>query len=276
MPVEASLPEKILRDYDRLGLDDRFTFRCGPQMPCFTRCCRDVAIVLTPYDVLRMKKALGISSEEFLERYAILPFTREQKIPVVLLKMDPQTRRCPFVGPGGCTLYAHRPWACRMYPLGVADPKNPSASDRRFHFLLQEDFCLGHGQGDTYTVREWLEREGVEEYEMMGASFRDLMLDEFWERGPELTPEQMEMYFMACYDLDRFRRFVFETKFLELFDVDEARIEALRTDDLELLDFAIAWLRFSLFRQRTLRIRRSALEARRAGQAAPKEARAHG
>jgi hypothetical protein len=108
---------------------------------------------------------------------------------------------------------------------------------------------------------------------MMGASFRDLMLDPFWERGPELTPQQVDMYFMACYDLDRFRRFVFQTRFLELFDVDEARVEALRTDDLELLDFAIAWLRFSLFRQKTLKIRRSVIEARRA---APAEASSNG
>ena len=36
------------------------------------------------------------------------------------------------------------------------------------------------------------------------------------------------MFYMACYDLDRFRRFVFETRFLQLFEVDEARVEALR------------------------------------------------
>ena len=41
------------------------------------------------------------------------------------------------------------------------------------------------------------------------------------------------MFYMACYDLDRFRRFVFETRFLKLFDVDEARVEALRSDDQE-------------------------------------------
>jgi Fe-S-cluster containining protein len=263
MPADASLQEQILRDYPRLGPGDRFTFRCGKDLECFTRCCRDVSIVLTPYDVLRMKKALGITSTEFLERYALLPFAPEQKIPVVLLKMDPEVKQCPFVGPDGCSIYAHRPWACRMYPLGVADPKNPSPADRRFHFLLQEELCRGHGQGKVYTVREWLEQEGIEEYDMMGAPFRDLMLDDFWERGQELTPQQVDMYFMACYDLDRFRRFVFETKFLELFEVDEARVEAMRSDDLELLEFGTYWLRFSLFHQKTLKIKPSAAEARR-------------
>ena len=50
-----------------------------------------------------------------------------------------------------------------------------------------------------------------------------------------------------------------------LHEVDEARVEALRQDDEELLEFALQWLRFSLFREKTMQIRREAAEARRAG-----------
>ena len=64
------------------------------------------------------------------------------------------------------------------------------------------------------------------------------------------------MFYMACYDLDRFRRFVFETRFLEVFEVDEARVEALRGDDQELLDFGMQWLRFTLFGERSMKLRR--------------------
>ena len=271
MPARSPTEDQIIRDYPRLGQDDKFTFHCGRDLDCFTCCCQDISIVLTPYDVLRMKKALGVTSTEFLEKYTILPFTKEQKIPVILLKMDTASKRCLFVGEGGCGIYANRPWACRMYPLGVADPKNTTPSDRRFHFLLKEDLCHGHGRGKTFTVREWIEDQGIEEYDMMGAAFKELMLDDFWERDEDLTPQQMEMYHLACYDLDRFRRFVFETKFLDLFDVDEARVEAIRADEEELLEFAMQWLRFSLFKQKTLRISRSVIEARRraAEQAGP-------
>jgi len=73
----------------------------------------------------------------------------------------------------------------------------------------------------------------------------------------------MDMFHMACYDIDRFRRFVFETRFLELFDVDEERIAAMRSDDVELLEFAMQWLRFSLFRDRTMKIKPSVVEARK-------------
>lgn len=255
--------EKILREQPRLALDDRFRFVCDRGLECFTRCCRDVSIVLTPYDVIRLKRALGMDSSEFLDQYTISPFTPDQKFPVVLLKMDPETRRCPFVTAQGCTVYGSRPWACRMYPLGLAEPKNPTPAEHGFHFLVQEDLCKGHGEGEPRSVRQWIAEQGIEEYNMMGASFKELMLHDFWDSGKTLAPAQMDMYYMACYDLDRFRRFVFETRFLELFEIDEARVEALRTDDLELLDLGMQWLRFSLFQERTMKMSRKAREVRR-------------
>lgn len=256
--------EAILHDLPRLGPEDRFAFRCDAGLDCFTRCCQDVAIVLTPYDVLRMKQALGIDSSEFLRRYTISPFTPEQKIPAVLLRMDPESKRCPLVSEAGCSIYEHRPWSCRMYPLGLAEPRTPTSEERRFHFLVREEICHGHDQGPGCTVLEWTSGQGLEEYEMNGASFKALMLHEFWEQEEALTPEAMEMYFMACYDLDRFRRFVLESRFLECFEVDEARVAAIARDDEELLEFAMLWLRFTLFHERTMRLKPSVLQERTA------------
>lgn len=255
MPEQVLTPETILGDHPRMALDDTFTFRCSCDLDCFTRCCRDVSIVLTPYDVLRLKTALRMGSTEFLEKHTLPLFTPEQKFPMMILRMDPQTKKCPFVSERGCEVYAGRPWACRMYPLGVAKPKNPTPTDQPFHFVLHEELCHGHGQGEARSVREWIAEQGIEEYEMMGASFQELALHDFWGCGPALTPQQVEMFYMACYDLDRFRRFIFESRFLGLFEVDEARVEALRHDDEELLEFALQWLRFSLFQEKTMKIR---------------------
>ena len=255
--------DKILKDYPRMGPDDRFTFECRPGVSCFTRCCQDVSIVLTPYDVLRLTRALRTDSSEFLEKHTLSGFTEKPRFPVVLLKMQGEEKRCPFVGEKGCTVYGNRPWACRMYPLGAAEPQNPNPDEHGFHFLIREELCKGHGEGRSWSVREWVSDQGIEEYDMMGASFKALMLHPEWtQKGEALTPAQLDMLYMACYDLDRFRRFVFESRFLEYFDVDEARIEALRTDDEELLDFAMQWLRFSLFGDKTMRVRHSVMEAR--------------
>ena len=74
-PVDArrELEEKILKDSPRLGPDDRFEFGCHPGVSCFNRCCGDVNIFLSPYDVLRMKKRLGMTSSDFLEKHALMP-----------------------------------------------------------------------------------------------------------------------------------------------------------------------------------------------------------
>jgi hypothetical protein len=245
-----------------MTLDDSFTFECRRSLDCFTRCCSDVAIVLTPYDVFRLKSALRMDSSDFLDQYTLTPFNKDQKIPAVILRMDPETKRCPFVTDAGCSVYADRPWACRMYPLGVAEPRNPSPSDQAFHFLVREEICQGHDQGRSCTVRQWLADQGIDEYEMMGASFRDLMLHEFWDKEEPLEPRKMDMYYMACFDLDRFRRFVFETRLLSLFMMDEAKVEALRADDEELLEFAMHWLRFSLFGEKTMKIRPDVVQTR--------------
>ena len=259
--AELSLTQRTPpTDQPAIGMEDVFPFACNKGLDCFTSCCRDVAIVLTPYDVLRMKTALQMDSTEFLEKYTTPALSGEQKVPIVLLKMDSEDKRCPFVTEAGCRVYADRPWACRMYPLGMAEPRHPNPEARPFYFLLREDLCHGHGAGSGCTVRDWITGQGIEQYEMMEASFKHLMLSEIWEKGNTLPPEKLDMYFMACYDLDRFRRFVFETRFLKAFDVDEARIEAIRTDGEELLEFAMDWLRFVLAGERTMRVRKEVID----------------
>ena len=82
------LEERILKDAPRLGPEDRFKFACHPGISCFNRCCADVNIFLSPYDVLRLRQRLGITSTDFLEKYTLLPVQKEMRTPVVVLKMS--------------------------------------------------------------------------------------------------------------------------------------------------------------------------------------------
>ncbi len=262
--ARARLKEQIIADHPRLGPDDPFTFECRPGVSCFNRCCGDVNIFLSPYDVLRLKRRLGITSSEFLKRYAIIPVQKDMKTPVVVLKMnDDEHRSCPFVTEGGCSVYEDRPWPCRMYPVGLAAQRDTPDGWRgeHFYFLLREKGCKGFEEKRDWTVREWLEDQGMDPYEEWGDAYKELTLHEFFDLGGELRPEKLEMFFTACYDLDRFRRFVFESTLLERFDVDEDFVREMSYDDEELLRFAFLWLRFSLFGERTVRPREEAIEA---------------
>jgi len=261
-----ALQEKILTEYPRLGKDDVFRFSCHPGISCFNCCCSDVNIFLSPYDVLRLRQRLGLGSKEFLDRHTLVPIQKDMKTPVVLLKMNDDARKtCPFVRESGCSVYSDRPWPCRMYPLGLAARKDTPDGWRgeQFWFLLQDAECKGREEARQWTVREWLDDQGIDAFAEWGEAWKELTLHHFFETGGVLSPNRLEMFFTACYDLDRFRRFVFETTLLRRFDVDEDFVEQMRYDDEALLRFAFLWLRFSLFGEPTVRARPDVLEAYR-------------
>lgn len=262
--AQARLQEKILADYPRLGPHGTFQFGCNPGVSCFNRCCGDVNIFLSPFDVLRMKKRLEMSSSDFLEKYAMMPVQKDMKTPVVVLRMnEDEGKTCPFLTEKGCGIYTDRPWPCRMYPLGLASSKDTPDGFRgeRFYFLLKEDVCQGFGQQQEWTVSQWFDDQGIDEYDEWGEAFKELTLHKYFEEGGFLSPEKMHMLFVACYDLDKFREFVFDSTLTQRFDVDEDFVEEMRHSDEALLRFSFLWLRFSLFGEETVKVKPEVAEA---------------
>jgi hypothetical protein len=259
-----SLKETLLNEAPRFKEKDSFKFSCRKDLSCFTHCCGDVNIFLTPYDVLRMKNHLGLSSEDFLARYTLIPFNEEQQMPIVVLKMsESEGKPCPFVNSDGCSIYEDRPWSCRMYPLGFASPKEGATDDEEFYFLMQEGDCRGFEDGEEITVGKWLKDQGIIEYNEMGSLFKDISLHDHFQKGGTLDPQQMEMFYVGCYNLDKFRRFIFESSFLDSFEVQADLLEAVKHDDVELMKFAFMWLRYSLFGEPLMIVRREALDRKR-------------
>lgn len=252
MTDAKDLKQRILEEAPRFGLDDKFQFGCHPGVPCFNDCCRDINIVLTPYCVIRLKNRLGIRSGKFLDEYAVVPFNKDMSQPVPILKMgDDGQHVCPFVGPEGCTVYEDRPWACRMYPIGFASPLDIGKQGEPFYFLMEEDHCKGFAEQGEFTIREWIEDQGIAEYNEMGELFKPISLHPFFDSG-DLSPAKMDMFFMVAYDIDRFRRFVFGSTFLDKFKISQDVIDALRSDDVELMKFGYNWIRFALFQEPAL------------------------
>jgi Fe-S-cluster containining protein len=265
------LKQKVLKEYPRLGIDDKFKFACKKAFKCFTKCCADVNIFLTPYDILRMKKRLNIKSGQFLEEYTMLSATRKESdktisTPMVVLKMDnPPDKKCPFIREDGCTIYEDRPWSCRMYPIGLASQKTRYKKDgEEFYFLLKEDGCDGFKENEEWSIRKWEENQGIHIYNKMNESFKEINLHPVITSGKGLTPEQTTMYFLACYDLDNFREFIFKSNFFNAFQIDEKIKEKVKVDDEALLDFAFLWLRFSLLGEPTLTLKEEVVKRKKA------------
>jgi len=251
------VPE-VLRGRRQLSADDRFAFACHPGVPCFNRCCADVNIVLTPLDVLGLARRLELPTRAFLDRFTFTPMGKEIPLPVVMLRMrDAEGKRCPFVGEVGCTVYEDRPWACRMYPIGMAvPPARAGVEPEPIFFLFEDDFCHGREGAAAWTVAQWRLDQQVTPRDALEVGFREIVSHPWFIGGTRrLDPRQIQMFYTACYDLDTFRAFVFESTFLERFEVEPAVVERIATNDEELMRFGFRWLRYALFGEPTLAVR---------------------
>ena len=233
-----------------------FRFACHKDLACFTKCCARLQLILTPYDIVRLKTRLKIDSDQFLDQYTDIKMDSHPRFPMVrLLMSQDKDKKCPFVTSDGCTVYEGRPGACRIYPLGRAALKiEKQFETKETFFVVKEGHCLGFQETREWTIEEWLSNEGLEEYNRMNDLWLEILHSpKSLGTEPNLT-RKIQMFYMASYNLDRFRNFIFKSPFFERFDVDPEEKELISADDVALMKFAFNWLKFSLFEEKTMRV----------------------
>ena len=112
-PETLSLYQELERE--SLSPDSSFRFHCHADLPCFNQCCRTPTIILSPYDLLRLRQALGITSGQLLERYTRQEIEPSSHLPLVCI----DTHRS---AEGGSRSWGRR--AARFIPIG----RRPAAS----------------------------------------------------------------------------------------------------------------------------------------------------
>jgi len=253
MSLVTSAPESIQERLHPLE-DGRFRFACHPDVPCFTECCRDLRLLLTPYDILRLKNHLELTAREFLDGYTSSDFDEQRRLPMVFLQMgDDERKTCPFVTSEGCQVYEDRPSACRIYPIARASRMHRThGTVQESYFVLRESHCRGFEEDRHWTVEEWTGDQGLDDYHTMNNRWMEIITHPKVVNGPPPSTRQQQMFFMASYNLDAFRDFVLGSRFLTLFEMGEEEKEALSSSEEALLLLAFRWLAFSLCGQPTL------------------------
>ena len=227
-----------------------FQFRCEPDVECYMQCCRKLDLILYPYDIIRLKNRLSISSEDFMRSHTRLAPSSNPYFPAVMLLMaDNEEHTCPFLAEDGCTVYEDRPTACRTYPLERAVDRSPSKGrPQEYYFMTGHPYCFGHKETKEWTVRTWLKDQKLQQYTAVNdlwAEIDTLFAGNPWQGEGTGGPRQ-QMAFMVCYNIDGFRKFAEENKLFEQFKLESSMRRILDQDDEALLKFGFEWLKYVL------------------------------
>jgi hypothetical protein len=88
-------------------------------------------------------------------------------------------------------------------------------------------------------------------YDEMNREWRKIQLC----KRQEIDSKKQSLIYMVSYDIDSFRRFVFESKFLDIVELEEEEIERIKDDDVALMKFGFEYLKYILKLEDNLKIR---------------------
>jgi len=131
--------------------------------------------------------------------------------------------------------------------------------DTPVYFFKPPEFCRGQDEKEEWTISEWTLDQDAELYRKMTmrwAEVKRLFQEDPWGmEGPGGT--KAKMAFMATYNIDRFRDFIFQSSFLKRYKLKSALLTKLKTDDLQLLKFGFEWIKFFVWgiKSKNIRVR---------------------
>lgn len=122
-------------------------------------CCRGMgsSIVLDPMDIRRLCQGLDMDFAGLMDRYIELNVVDGMILPN--LKMCGSEEACAFLDKNGrCSVHAHRPGICRMFPLGRY------YEEKGFRYFLQIHECTKADRGKV-KVYKCLDTPDLRAYE---------------------------------------------------------------------------------------------------------------
>lgn len=236
--------------------NDGFQFKCHAGVSCYLVCCRKVELRLFPYDVLRLRDRLNLSSSDFLSNYTRVSGGVHPYFPAVMLNMaESKGFPCPFLQADGCTVYQDRPSACRTYPLERAVEKVKKTGLLKSHyFLTQHSYCKGHFEEGRYTVKQWERDQRLFDYNLLNDLWAEV--DAFFATNPWQgeghAGSRQQLAFMACYNIDTFKEYSARHNLVQSYRLNKEQRRRIISDDVELLKFAFKWLLHVLGDRNTL------------------------
>ncbi len=201
----------------------RFHFECK----ACGRCCGQYQIVLSPYDIIRLRRATDTPTTE-LRRRKIIRIRRvpskkvfgfgpvadmldmfgispSDTVPVAFLGLKTEEsgkRVCLFLSPPKrgkrlCTIYEHRPGMCRLHPLGCVTIAN------RRKWIYRQPLCDSNDAPEQ-TVEAWLQSSCIRPFLASNARYFQWIRELFGQRKnlSHISGTQWEALAKILYDFD--------------------------------------------------------------------------
>ena len=237
------MSEQLPENFKPVQSKEKFCFSCHPGVPCFTECCRELDLALSPYDVLRLKNRLQMHSGTFLEKYVLIAWEDGQIFPTCYLTMvDDGRASCVFVEPAGCSVYPDRPGACRSYPLGRGARLRPDGTTEEQFVLVKEAHCRGFEEAKEQTPLDYIFDQELEAYNLANDAIMSLLQHERIQQGFRPDRAGLDQFVLALYNLDMFRREMSDGRISMKRPLNAMELQALAGDDEELLQLGVRWL----------------------------------
>ena len=242
------MSEQLPEHFHPIGGSDKFNFACHPGVSCFTECCRELDLALTPYDVLRLKNRFKQHSGKFLEQYVIIEWEEGMVFPTCYLTMvDDGKASCVFVTEKGCKVYEDRPGACRAYPVGRGASRSHDGAINEQFVLIKEPHCRGFEEDPQQTAAEYFKDQGLADYNRFNDPLMQLLQHPKIQLGFRPNRTQLDQFILALYNLDTFRQEMEADRLSMDRPLTVMELQALTGNDDELLLLAIRWLMQEFF-----------------------------
>lgn len=169
-------------------------------------CCHfaDDTITLDPYDIYQLHQSTGFSFEALYGKQ-LIALSPVDALLLPHLNFSYNNGSCPFLlNTGRCSIHAHRPGLCRLFPLARL------IDNDTVQYLLQIHECSCETTPKT-KIRKWLGMPDIERYEAYLIHWNDILTRTRRRLAAAsgqaelttITTEFLRAYYFTPYDTSR-------------------------------------------------------------------------
>lgn len=202
-----------ISDGKRYQANDMVKLGCNDCKGCHS-CCEGMedTIVLDPYDIYRLTRNLEMDFTQLMQGRIALHV--EEGLILPHLAMAEETGACSFLNEEGrCSIHAHRPGICRLFPLGRIYENDG------FSYFLQVNECVRENRTKE-KIKNWLNTPRLKDYEAFILKWHNytkemqaFLVDR--EDAKDWNMLHLQMFYMIPYESEDFYE-EFEVRLAEM------------------------------------------------------------